>query len=59
MLIKLSCDDHPIVRQAVAANKKTPRATLRQLCSDVDQRVSKVAEYNMKLREQKKISRSK
>ena len=59
VLIKLSRDDHPIVRQAVAANKKTPRATLRQLCSDVDHRVSKVAEYNMKLREQKKITRSK
>lgn len=53
ILTKLSRDEHPIVRQAVAANKKTPREILKKLCSDVDERVSQVAEYNMRLQDQK------
>ncbi|MBV6290162.1 hypothetical protein [Pseudomonas aegrilactucae] len=53
ILSKLSYDEHPIVRQAVAANKKAPHEDLKRLCSDIDERVSRVAEYHIKLREQR------
>lgn len=50
ILIHLSNDEHPIVRQAIASNQKTPYATLQNLCLDADDRVSRVANYNIKLR---------
>lgn len=52
ILALLSNDEHPIVRQAIASNQKTPHAILKNLCSDTDDRVSRVANYNIRLRPQ-------
>lgn len=52
ILALLSNDEHPIVRQAIASNQKTPHAILKNLCLDTDDRVSRVANYNIKLRPQ-------
>ena len=52
ILALLSNDENPIVRQAIASNQKTPHAILKRLCSDTDDRVSRVANYNIRLRPQ-------
>ncbi|CAI8748512.1 HEAT repeat domain-containing protein [Pseudomonas sp. IT-P291] len=53
ILTYLSNDEDPIVRQAIASNQKTPYAILKKLCLDTDDRVSRVANYNIKLRSPK------
>lgn len=50
VLNRLSKDNDPSVRQAVAANKKTPYKTLELLCTDIEEDVRSVARYNIKLR---------
>ena len=52
ILTYLSNDEDPIVRQAIASNQKTPYAILKKLSLDADDRVSRVANYNIKLRPQ-------
>ncbi|WP_339533269.1 HEAT repeat domain-containing protein [Pseudomonas mucidolens] len=56
ILIHLSSDENPIVRQAIASNQKTPYAILKNLCLDTDDRVSRVANYNIKLRPRQQTS---
>ncbi|WP_223547258.1 hypothetical protein [Pseudomonas sp. A-B-19] len=56
ILTYLSNDEDPIVRQAIASNQKTPYAILKKLCFDNDDRVSRVANYNIKLRPRQQTS---